>query len=197
MSSTLPFDPASPDEFVAWLKANRACKEAVAWVGDRSAIEALEALAALEPTPQHIAWSCWAADRVLPEDARRRLRAALLRTMPEYLVVTPAVAGAIKALEDEPFDPERFEAARTVAAVARGQATSNEAWAVAWAMTAAYESAAAEAAAKAARVAKATAYAAVGEAAEAAADADVKDVLRQQLAVVKDALNNHLKTLES
>jgi hypothetical protein len=122
--------------------------------------------------------------------------------MPEYLVAIPVVAGVIKALENEPFDPERFEAARveaTVAAVARGQATSNETWAVAWAAWAAYESAAAKAAAKAAAVAARTWMAAAAEGEEAAevAAAWAEDILRQQLAVIKEALTEYLKTLEN
>jgi hypothetical protein len=155
-----------------------ACAEAIQWIGTMSAAEAL---AALEPTEQHIEWSCWVADRVLPDDAQRRLRAALLRTMPKHLVAIPVVAGVIKALEADPFDPERFEAARTEAAVARAQATSNATW-------------------PAARVARAAAWAAMWMADEAVAKAamaagvDEKDVLRRRLAVVKEALTDFLKT---
>jgi hypothetical protein len=172
------FAPASPDEFVAWLKANDACADAVAWVGKRSA---LEALAALEPTTQHIKWSCWMADRILPDEARR-LRAALLRTMPERLVALPTVAGVIRALEADPFDAARLAEAGDAACAAwwtvwtprRARAAESAVWA---AMTATTAARAAETAAEAAR----------------AAGVDAEDVLRQQLAVVKEALGDQAR----
>jgi hypothetical protein len=195
MSSQLPFDPASPAKFAAWLKANRACTEAVAWVGDRSAIEALEALAALEPTEQHIEWSCWVADRILPDDAQRRLRAALLRTLPQHLCAIPVVEGVIKALEADPFAPERLDEARVAAAAARAEAeaTSNASRARAWTAWTRSVTEVAAASVSSAWAAWVTWTAWPGE----TPGVGVKDVLPRQLAVLKDALTDFLKAGKS